>query len=162
MKKLLPVLIALIGLGGGVFGGAMLKPAPEMTEHADAKGHDKAKDADAEHGEEHAEEEFVYANLKKPFFVPVAQPGQRNMIVRLDIHLEVPEALSEKVTMQEPKLRDAFLRTVMNFSHEGGFARVKGGEGFIILRDDLLLSARAVLGQDVKNVLIGEILTRAS
>ena len=161
MKKILPVLIALVGLGGGVVGGTMMKPEPEMTEHADAKGHDKAKGGDAKKGDDHAGEEFVYAGLKKPFFVPVTQAGQRNMIVRLDIHLEVPEGMGETVEIQEPKLRDAFLRAVMNFSYEGGFSRVKGGEGFTILRDDLLLSARGVLGEDVRNVLIGEILTRA-
>jgi len=84
----------------------------------------------------------------------------KNTLVRLDIHLEVPSDLEDVVRKHEPKLRDAFIRTVMNFSYEGGFTRIHGGEGFTILRDDLLLSARAVLGSDVKTVLIGEILTR--
>lgn len=186
MKKLLPVLIALFGLGGGLAAGAVLKPeAAAMTVadggHGDAdSGHGESADHgasdghgsdDGGHGDNHAggghgdgsgSSEFVYVGLEKPFFVPVLREGKQNTLVRLDIHLEIPESLEELVHKHDPKLRDAFLRTVMNFSHQGGFARVHGGEGFTILRDSLLVSARSVLGSDVKAVLIGEILTRDS
>lgn len=162
MKKLLPILIALLGLGGGVAAGTILKPAEAVLTEADMS--DGAHGADAAAGDDgHGavdDDNIVYVGLDKPFFVPVMRHGRTNTLVRLDIHLEVPEDLEEDVKKHDPKLRDAFLRTVMNFSHEGGFSRVHGGEGFTILRDDLLLSARQILGPSVKTVLIGEILAR--
>lgn len=167
MKKILPILIALLGLGGGIAVGATMKPDAPAMDLATEGEHGKAAAAgdhggDDGHGEKKSEgsDELVYVGLKKPFFVPVIQYGQSNTLVRLDIHLEVPEDLKDMVEKHEPKLRDAFLQTVMNFSYEGGFTRVHGGEGFEILRDDLLVSARKVLGSAVKTVLIGEILTR--
>lgn len=172
MKKILPILIALLGLGGGVAAGTIMKPAEQarlhMAEGDDGHGKKKAS-ADGHgtkdsHGEasDGSDDELVYVGLDKPFFVPVIKYGQTNTLVRLDIHLEVPEAMQKKVKKHDPKLRDAFLRTVMNFSYDGGFSRVHGGEGFSILRDDLLISAREILGASVQTVLIGEILTRES
>jgi flagellar basal body-associated protein FliL len=173
MKKLFPVLIALAGLGGGVAAGTVMKPADDQYAAAEAgqdghDGHDKASkaghDGHTTKAAKSAEssDDILYVGLEKPFFVPVIQHGRANTLVRLDIHLEVPTSLKEGVKKHDPKLRDAFLRTVMNFSHEGGFSRVHGGEGFTILRDDLLVSARQILGPNVKTVLIGEILTRES
>lgn len=156
MKKLLPVLLAVIGLGGGAVAGAMLKPAPAPVE-AEVEDHAalKAKEAEAQS----VDEAFAYVPLDKPFFAPVSH-GSTNALVRIDLHIELPEDGREAVSRHEPKLRDAFLRTVMDFSERGGFARIRAADGFDILRDDLLLSARKVLGPSVRNVLIGEILTR--
>jgi len=170
MKKLLPILIALFGLGGGVAAGTIMKPADMLTEVPHVEdGHSDAMDKaghgdDGDHETETASEDddLIYVGLEKPFFVPVVQYGKANTLVRLDIHLEVPTSLEEGVKKHDPKLRDAFLRAVMNFSYDGGFSRVHGGEGFSILRDDLLVSAREILGPTVKTVLIGEILTRKS
>jgi len=181
MKKLLPIIIALVGLGGGLAGGTAMKPQSNEVDHSDDGKHTVAdgKGSTGEHGKtnDHASatdshgntadghgvsDELIYVGLAKPFFVPVLRRDNNNVLVRLDIHLEVPDSLKSSVEKHEPKLRDAFLRTVMNFSHDGGFTRVHDGEGFTILRDDLLVSARKVLGSKVKTVLIGEILTRES
>ena len=158
MKKLLPVLLAVIGLGGGAVAGAMLKPAPAPVE-AEVEDHAALKAKEAEAVAEGADEAFAYVALDKPFFAPVSH-GSTNALVRIDLHIELPEDGREAVSRHEPKLRDAFLRTVMDFSERGGFARIRAADGFDILRDDLLLSARKVLGPSVRNVLIGEILTR--
>lgn len=178
MKKLMPILIAVMGLAGGLVGGAMMKPdAMAGDAHAEAGDGDHAKPAKAAkaghggahddhagggHAEGAAKADMVYVGLKKPFFAPVLRNGDRHTLVRLDIHLEVPADMEGAIEKHEPKLRDGFLRAVMNFAHEGGFARVHGSDGFEILSDDLLLSARDILGDGVKRVLIGEILTRES
>lgn len=168
MKKLIPLIIAVVGLGGGLAAGTMLKPAEPMMDIEHAEGMDdhgkaemsaKGKDKDAKGGDT---SEYIYVGLEKPFFAPVMKNNHRSGLVRLDIHLEIPADLKDQVEQHEPKLRDGFLRAVMNFSHEGGFSRVHGADGFMVLSDDLLLSARSVLGNDVKAVLIGEILTRES
>ena len=177
MKKLLPVILASIGMGGVLAAGTMLKPADTSMAgvkdagHADS-GHGEDKHADAGHGggdghgkddghgKSGGKDDYIYVGLDKPFFAPVTQSNRRQTLVRLDIHLEVPKDMEDKVSKHDPKLRDGFLRTVMHFASEGGFARVHGADGFAILRDDLLLSARSVLGNDVRAVLIGEILTR--
>jgi len=182
MKKFMPVILAVVGLAGGLTAGAVMKPAPVLDTlngdayvagatgdaegaHGDAGGgHGKAK-SDG-HGAGHAKggnkSDTIYVGLKKPFFAPVLRGNNKHTLIRLDIHLEVPSEMEDKIEKHDPKLRDGFLRAVMSFAHEGGFARVHGSEGFEVLSDDLLLSARSILGNDVKAVLIGEILTRES
>jgi len=181
MKKLLPVIIAVIGLVGGLAGGTMMKPAAIAADahtsgaESDAHGADAHAKANAGHGEKatadhgggHAKStkggngsDYIYVGLEKPFFAPVLRNNNKHTLVRLDIHLEVPPELEDQVAKHEPKLRDSFLRAVMNFAHEGGFSRVHGSDGFDVLSDDLLLGARSVIGNGVRAVLIGEILTR--
>ena len=166
MKKLLPIIIAVIGLGGGLTAGSILKPDAMAGDshssdlHGEQATADHGGDHGGGHGKDGGEAEYAYVGLKKPFFAPVLRNDNRHTLVRLDIHLEVPSDMEDKVALHEPKLRDGFLRAVMSFAHEGGFTRVHGSKGFEVLSDDLLLSARAVLGEDVKAVLIGEILTR--
>lgn len=181
MKKFMPVILTVVGLAGGLTAGSMMKPAPVLDNlqgdayvagatgdaegaHGDAGGgHGKAKSGD--HGGGYAKggkSDTIYVGLKKPFFAPVLRGNNKHTLVRLDIHLEVPSDMEDAIEKHDPKLRDGFLRAVMSFAHEGGFARVHGSEGFEVLSDDLLLSARSILGNDVRAVLIGEILTRES
>ena len=170
MKKILPVLIAVIGLVGGVVAGTVLKPAAaETTEGPMAEGHsdDHSEKQASDHSDGHGEEsdksdEYIYVGMEKPFFAPIVTGNNSGALVRIDIHLEIPGSLEEAARRHEPKLRDAFLKAVLNFSEDGGFGRVHSGEGFEALRDDFLVNARKVLGPKVKNVLIGEILTRES
>jgi len=170
MKKMLPIILAILGLGGGLAGGSFLKPADVSERHAKAAsdGHGETAKSGADHGSGHGDggkasgSDYIYVGLEKPFFAPVIHANNRQTLVRLDIHLEVPASLKSSVEKHDPKLRDGFLRTVMNFANEGGFARVHDAHGFATLRDDLLLSARSVIGDDVRAVLIGEILTRES
>jgi len=168
MKKLLPVILAVLGLAGGLVGGSLMKPVAMAEDaHAVAGGDGHGKPAKSDHGDGHDDHagsgeksDTIYVGLKKPFFAPVLRGNNKHTLVRLDIHLEVPADLEGEIEKHEPKLRDGFLRAVMNFAHEGGFSRVHGSDGFEILSDDLLLSARSVVGDKVKKVLIGEILTR--
>jgi len=168
MKKFVPIIIAVVGLAGGLVGGSFMKPdAMAGDAHAVAGEDGHGKPAKSDHGgghDDHAKDGTksgtIYVGLKKPFFAPVMGSNNRHALVRLDIHLEVPADLEDEIEKHEPKLRDGFLRAVMNFAHEGGFSRVHGSDGFETLSDDLLLSARSVVGDTVKKVLIGEILTR--
>lgn len=152
----------------------MMKPAPEPAEeaaHGDVAGehgapdshakpgHAPASHAAAGHGEEGGEGP-VYVAFERPFFAPITRVGGHRALVRLDLHLEVPSVMEETVIAHEPKLRDGFLRSVLAFSQAGGFSTMGEGDGFDQLRDELLTSARAVLGPKVQNVLIGEILSR--
>lgn len=195
VKKILPIVIAVTGLAGGVAAGAVLKPAPEAPmesaeheadghatdEHGAAvagkddhggghdaghapspkKSHKTAKKDD--HGDGHggyAESDTAYVGLQKPFFAPITRARGKRALVRLDLHLEVEPGMEDIVHLHEPKLRDGFLRSVLAFSQAGGFSTMGEGDGFDMLRDDLLTTARAVLGPKVHNVLIGEILSR--
>lgn len=166
MKKLIPIIVAIMGLGGGVTAGTILKPEAKaedaMAMVEDGKGEKATADYKGKEEKDAKKSDYVYVGLDKPFFAPVLRNNNKHTLVRLDIHLEVPPDLEEYVVKHEPKLRDGFLRAVMSFSHDGGFARVHGSEGFEVLSDDLLLSARDVLGDKVRAVLIGEILTRES
>jgi len=59
MKKILPILIALIGLGGGIAAGATMRPPPPVVqEHGDGTLGDAKDQSDHaemdDHGEKHA------------------------------------------------------------------------------------------------------------
>ena len=94
LGKLIPVILALVGLGGGVGAGLFLRPAPAAEEHA-AEGTDPAKAG--EHGEAPAKEATdpdaepeegapEYVKMNNQFVVPVVEDGRVvDMIAAADV-----------------------------------------------------------------------------
>lgn len=179
MKKLLPILIALLGLGTGVGAGMALKPAPEPV--ADACGpqaaepeHGEAEaaapcpaadpfapetvDGEAEAGGEKAE--LSYVPIEKPFVVPIFA-GEKTVamvVVSLSIATEGEKAAGEVEAMQ-PRLRDSFLKVMFRHANSGGFdGSYTAGRKIEDLKSALLGAAREVIhGAPVDEVLITEI-----
>ena len=154
IRKLIPVLLALIGLGAGVGAGLFLRPAPE--EHA------PAEDAAAveTHATEEADPEAVpeYVKLNNQFVVPVMDGGKVISMVILSLSLEVETGTSEQVYAREPKLRDAFLQVLFDHANAGGFqGSFTDGANLVLLRRALMETAAGVLGEVVKDVLISDI-----
>ncbi len=153
MKKLLPVLLALVGLGAGVGGGLALKPpAPELTPE---------EIAEMEHAAEEAEEETsatAFVKINNQFVVPVVKGERVQSLVVLSISLETKQEYTELLYGQEPKLRDAFLRVMFDHAYAGGFGGAFTASPTLdTLRASLLESARAVVDDAVTNVLITDI-----
>lgn len=151
LGKLLPILLILIGVGGGIGAGVMLRPAPEPA---------------AEGTQEPAPEEVVvdpenmpeYAKLNNQFVIPVVEEGRVVAMVILALSLEVEKGKTEEVFTREPKLRDVFLQILFDHANAGGFnGSFTDGANLILLRKSLLEAAKSVLGTIVTDVLISDI-----
>lgn len=153
MGKILPVLLAIIGLliGGGV--GYFLRPAPDPATQAAA-----AKPAAPDPA-------LVpeYAKLSNQFIVPVVQKGKVTAMVILSLSLEVTTGSTPDVYNAEPKLRDTFLQVMFDHANAGGFSgSYTDGSNLVLLRSALLEAAKAVLGEKVSDVLITDIVRQDS
>lgn len=165
MKKLLPLLLGIIGLGTGLGAGIFLKePEPEPAEdstaeeHAPAKKDSKSskhdKDDHGDHDDE-ADKDVDYIKLNNQFVVPLVADGAVVSLVVLSLSLEVDPGNEEMIYEREPKVRDAFLRVLFDHANAGGFSGdFTRLSNMIVLRDSLREIARKTLGDVVQNVLI--------
>ena len=157
IRKLLPVLLALFGLGGGIGAGLFLRPAPEPEAEASAahaEGETKEEDAKGE-AEEGGPE---YVKMNNQFVVPVVEKGRVSAMVVLSLTLEVETGNTEAVYQREPKLRDAFLQVLFDHANIGGFSgSFTDGSNLVVLRTGLRDAAALVLGTSVRDVLITDI-----
>ncbi|MBE0554154.1 MAG: flagellar basal body-associated protein FliL [Rhodobacteraceae bacterium] len=169
IRKLIPVLLALLGLGAGVGAGFALRPAgdaPPAEGHgeeaaADAhapEGHGAEAPAEAGHDAGAEEGAPEYVKLNNQFVVPVLEGGRVVSMVILSLNLEVGTGQSEAIYAREPKLRDAFLQVLFDHANAGGFrGSFTDGSNLVILRRALLEKARTVAGEAVLDVLISDI-----
>jgi hypothetical protein len=157
VKKLLALLLPVIGLGGGIGAAIMLQPASEV--HVEATGclpSDTAVVAEVPASMTGSLPEFV--KLNNQFIVPIIKEGKTDALVVLSISLEVAAGTTELVYNREPKLRDAILRTLFDHANLGGFNENFTENGTMLsLRTRLLEATQRVLGKSVKDVLIIDI-----
>lgn len=169
MRKLVPLILALVGIGAGVGAGLALRPPPtteaelsnpcgEAATAPDLRG--KAAAA-AAHGDEPAvdgEPSHDYVKLNNQFVVPVVEGGEVAALVILTLSLEVIVGGSEQVYAREPKIRDGFLQVLFAHANAGGFAGAfTDANNLAILRRALLEIAQKTLGTTVTDVLIVDI-----
>lgn len=161
MGKILPVIIALIGLGGGIGTGIVMRPPPEEVSDAVALGDmdetsDQSSVADSE--VEEAEKGFDYVKLNNQFVVPVVNDTRVTALVVLSLSLEVAPGGNELIYDREPRIRDAFLQILFDHANSGGFDGVfTNGRSMTILRDALKETAIKTIGPLVKDVLIVDV-----
>lgn len=163
VKKLLPVILALLGLLIGAGAGYVLRPAPaaDASAEAGAEGNAKAEDTSEKEGEGAVLPE--YAKLQNQFVIPVMQGGKISAMVILSLSLEVETGASPEVYNAEPKLRDAFLQVLFDHANSGGFAGVyTDGANLVLLRRALLEAAKSILAEKVKDVLITDLVRQDS
>ncbi|WYK05744.1 flagellar basal body-associated FliL family protein [Cereibacter sphaeroides f. sp. denitrificans] len=174
MRFLLPLLLALAGLGAGVGAGFFLRPAAEAPSADDATGgedaaaaaadaHAPAADPAAEDHSGTPEEQPEYAKLNNQFIVPIIEDGRVASMVILSLSLEVPPGGTEQVYAVEPKLRDGMLSVLFDHANAGGFrGAFTEAANLVALRRALLEVARAVLGPTAIDVLITDIMRQDS
>lgn len=183
LKKLLPVVLLLVGLGAGAGVGFFLRPPAAPAEAAAshgapadshgapaaaAKGHEakgpdtKGHEAKGGGGHEASAEEsdgHDFVKLNNQFIVPVLEHGRVSSLVILSLSLEVTGDGRDRVFALEPKLRDAFLRVMFDHANSGGFdGNFTSGNNMLVLRDALKEAAFKTLGPILKNVLIIDML----
>lgn len=168
MKKLLPILLGLIGLSGGAGAGYVLRPhgeTPVETATNCPPGPEAATADDmppAEHAAE-AEAHTEFVKMNNQFVIPVVENGAVAAMVILSLSLEVRTGDSEKVFEREPKLRDAFLQAMFNYANSGGFnGSFTQPSNMDLLRTTLLEVARKTVGATVSDVLIQDIVRKDS
>lgn len=149
MRKIIPLLLALLALAAGSAAGVFLRP-PESAEAPEAEAPDT--------GDAGAEAPRDYLKLNNQFIVPVVEDGRVAALVVLALGLEIEAGQSETVFAREPKLQDAFLQVLFDHANAGGFRGSFTDAGnLVFLRKALLEQAIAVLGPVVSDVLITEI-----
>lgn len=143
MKRLLlPILLSLSGLAGGVAAGIALRPAPTAEEHTPPPP-PAVRD---------------YARLTNQFVVPVIRQGTTRALVVLSLSVEVPQGRGDAVHRLEPKLRDAFLQVLFDHANAGGFdGAFTEGRPMIALRSALREAGRQIVGPEVLDVLVTDI-----
>ncbi|MEL6414607.1 MAG: flagellar basal body-associated FliL family protein [Pseudomonadota bacterium] len=156
IKKLLPVILLLIGAGAGVGAGIFLRPEPEtevMTEQNDPA---TVKTEIAEQEEEPSDREYVKMNNQ--FVVPIVKEDRVNSLVVLSLSIEVPAGQREAIYAKEPKLRDSFLQVLFDHANIGGFdGAFTNANNLSVLRGALREVAQKDMGEQITDVLIIEI-----
>jgi len=158
MKALLPILLAVIGIGGGIGAGLMFKPAPERDKAEVACLPGETTEAMAAVLPEEEETAKDYVKLNNQFVVPVIVGERVGAMVVLSLSLEVPPGEAEQVYAREPKLRDLFLQVLFDHANVGGFDGAFTEAGTLdVLRRALLEVSHHALGDLVSDVLITDI-----
>ena len=162
IRKLLPVLLGIIGLLIGTGAGYFLRPPPAPAaqgEGAEPAAHEEepaAKEGDPENAPE-------YAKLSNQFIVPVVVKGKVSAMVILSLSLEVTTGSTPEVYNAEPKLRDKLLQVMFDHANSGGFSGAyTDGANLLLLRAALLEAAKTVLAEKVTDVLITDIVRQDS
>ncbi len=154
MAKLIPIILLLVGIGAGGGAGLFLKPANEeicSEEPCEEKAEEEAEAAEPE-------DEPIYVAMKNQFVVPVIQDAKVRSMVVISLSLETSNEDTESVYRREPKLRDAFLSVLFDHAHIGGFDGAFTESGRLsVLRVALLEVAQNVIGKDISDILITDI-----
>jgi hypothetical protein len=154
LRKLLPVLLVLVGCGAGAAAGILLRPSAPATEDAAADAPDEA----VAHAEDGAAPLHEYVKLNNQFVVPVMSDGRVSSLVVVSLSLEVTPGQVERVYDMDPKLRDGMLQVLFDHANSGGFnGSFTDGANLVLLREALLEMALRIFGTDVTDVLIVDI-----
>lgn len=163
LSKLLPVILLIVGTGGGIGAGIMLAPEPEAPPATETAGaaedgdHAPVPVAEEELTEDGEVVEREYIKIANQFVVPVVEREQLSSLVVISLSLEAKKGSKEKVHAYEPKLRDVFLQVLFDHANMGGFrGAFTRSDVLNPLRDALREAAQHHLGKDIYDVLIME------
>ncbi|MGI3213234.1 flagellar basal body-associated FliL family protein [Roseovarius tibetensis] len=152
IRMVLPVLLALLGTGGGVAAGLWFAPpAPDSPVAATGDGvapPDVGTGGDTTRGTE-------FVKLNNQFLVPIVMQDTIRSMVVMSLNVEITEGAAQQVYAREPKLRDAFLQVLFDHANMGGFEGEFTSSGTMdALRAALTEVAQRVLGDVAHGVLI--------
>ncbi|MGC3938131.1 flagellar basal body-associated FliL family protein [Roseobacter sp. EG26] len=168
MKKLLPIVMLLVGSGAGVGAGIFLRPPPEpvdvAVEKEEGAEHEKSVEKSADEHEQAASDELAtdgmeYVRLPNQFVIPLVDKERVSALVVMTLSLEVTQGYAEEVLEKEPKLRDEILRVLFDHATVGGFnGEFANTDNLDVVRRNLRKVVQNVLGPEIgHDVLIFEI-----
>jgi flagellar basal body-associated protein FliL len=179
MKNIITVIITIVCIVAGGFGGNFLRTMmsgssePEAgAGHADgaAEGH-KGEDDHAEKKDEHAKKhdkkdgkhgeggdaapDVIYYKFTREFVVPIIRNGRVSSLVILNLNLEADASMERKLFDMEPKIRDNIMTTLITLSNDGTtFESMTSVKNYEAIRSAVLLNLGSVVKDGIKNVLI--------
>ncbi|PZX15078.1 hypothetical protein LX81_02667 [Palleronia aestuarii] len=131
--------------------------APAGKADAHGGGHGDAPKGAPAHGgaDEHGESGTEFVAMPNQFVVPVIADDAVGALVVASLSLEVDALTTDEANRREPKLRDGFLRILMDHANNGGFDGAFTSNGAMDnIRRALVESGRQVLGPSLRDVLI--------
>jgi flagellar protein FliL len=148
IAKLLPVVLMVLGLAGGVGAGLALRPPPPELDEGEKAALPPAPDVP-----------LTTHVLRNQFMVPLLEGERVTAMVVIHLALEVPEAQKAAIAIAEPRLRDRFLQVMFDHANGGGFVGMFTANNTMgLLRQSLLEAGQAVVGRDsLRAVLITDI-----
>lgn len=155
MRKLIPILIGIIGLviGGGL-GKFLHSPSTDEPKEEATAVNETVETKDTSDPENPPE----YVKMSNQFVVPVIEDGQVSAMVILTLSIEVKNGTSEEIYAREPKLRDAFLQVLFDHANAGGFdGAFTDGSNLTFLRKALKEVAQSTIGEAVTDVLVTDL-----
>ena len=148
IKKFLPVLFLLIGVGVGAAAALFLGFGPVSNTEKTSEHRSTPEELEPM-------TEFEFVKLSNQFVVPVVKDKQVSALVVLSLSLEVKPGTTEAIYALEPRLRDGFLRVMFDHANMGGFdGSFTSSDTLDILRTALREVAQSEFGSDVSDVLI--------
>ena len=167
MKKLLPILLAVIAIVVGAAGGFFLRAssapaAPEAGHEPKKDGHEtpKAKDAHGAKGEAHDKkgDAAVYMKFSRQFVTPIVAEGRPTAMMILDVNIEIDPSLADTIYAEEPRLRDGVLKALLRQSGAGRLGSIFADPAVLEeTRREILEELRAIVGDGAKSVLIMDV-----
>jgi flagellar FliL protein len=155
MKKLLlPILMIIIGVGGGAAAGFFLKSASEVA----TENPPECIMPDAGVAPVPDTGPVEYVKINNQFVIPVLRSGQVAALVVLSLSVEVTAGQKDVVYEREPKLRDVFNEVLFLHANVGGFDGVFTDTlKMNSLRRGLSEAAAGVLGPISRGILVTDI-----
>lgn len=99
-----------------------------------------------------------YLKFKRQFVIPVMKEQKVGGLVLMNFNLELNEYAGADVFSQEPKLRDAYMRVLLQMSSEGAFdGDLVSPETYEKLRYNLLSASTRIIDEGVEDLLILDI-----
>lgn len=161
MKKILPILMLILGSAAGVGAGVYLRPEPieetQIPKDAEEKKSEVAEQAKSKDELPISGKEYV--KLSNQFVVPIVEKDRVSSMVVMTLSVEAPEGQGQEVFDLEPKIRDVFLRILFDHAAIGGFrGAFLNNENLNVVRRNLREGAVKNFGEDlISDVLIFEI-----
>jgi len=160
MSKILPIILAVAGLGAGVGAGKMLQKPPQIALSPCGDGEEIMVKSlpDKEKEPEVDASNYEYVKLNNQFVVPDLDNGKVISMVVISLSLEVETGSREAIYSMEPRLRNALLQVLFDHANSGGFkGTFTDTDRIMKLETALRETAQSLIGADVHNVLVGDI-----
>ena len=162
MKKILPVILIIIGVLGGGAAGVFLKP-PAVKETEGGVSSESSVNENPDENEQLVGEETpadrAFVKVGRQTIIPVLQDGDTKALMLFELAVDVTAGSASLVHEMEPRLRDAFLRELFQMSYTGAFMTEFTDDRIIAeLRRNLTRAARKHVGKAVREVLILDVM----
>ncbi len=155
MKKFIPLLSLILGLGAGGAAAIALAPHDKPAAVNDGDTSVQTSEDGTDPDDVGAAVNMEIVKLPNQFVIPVMVNKRIIAMVVLTVALEVENGTGDYVRTIEPKLRDTFLEELFGLAALGGFEdEVISRKSLSLVRGALTERARALLDQKGAKVLI--------